>query len=157
MRSTVRTGSFQKILRAGRRNALRLAPVIMAACQTSTPDDLLLDAQPDALIFVKAMDAESLDNNFIRGGSDLYSLTPISPNGQVKNLTDQWTGANGAVADPEISYDGLEVIFSMRKSGANNFDIYEMNIDGTNLRQITTTPYDEADPVYLPNGKIITV
>lgn len=154
MRSTKRTGSLQKILRAGKRGALALAPVIMASCQTSTPDDLLLDAQPDALVFVKTIATESLDNNFIRSGSDLFSLTPISPNGQLKNLTDQWTGANGAAADPEISYDGLKIIFSMRKAGANNFDIYEMNLDGTNLRQITRTPYDEADPVYLPNGKI---
>ncbi len=155
MRSTTKIGSFQRILQTGRRCAMLLAPVIMAACQTSTPDDLLLDAQPDALIFVKALDAESLDNNFIRGGSDLFSLTPISPNGQLKNLTEQWTQTNGAVADPEISYSGLKILFSMRKSGANNFDIYEMNVDGTNLQQITSTPYDEADPAYLPNGKII--
>ncbi|MGH7492001.1 MAG: hypothetical protein ACREOO_06360 [bacterium] len=154
MPNPMRTGSFQKALKAGKHNVLMLFPLIVAGCQTSTPDDLLLDAQPDALIFVRTMEAESLDNNFIRGGSDLYSLTPISPNGQLKNLTDQWTGANGAVADPEVSYDGLKIIFSMRKSGANNFDIYEMNVDGSNLRQITTTPYDEADPVHLPNGKI---
>ncbi len=154
MQSTMRTGSFQKTIRAGKRWALVLAPVMMAACQTGTPDDLLLDAQQDALIFVKALEAESLDNNFIRGGSDLFSLRPISPNGQLKNLTETWTQANGAVADPEISYDGMKIIFSMRPAGANNFDIYEMNVDGSKIRQVTKTPYDEADPVYLPNGKI---
>jgi hypothetical protein len=146
-----------KALAFTKRSAILLTAAL-AACQGTAPDDLLLDTQPTALVFVKSNDSSTLDNNFIGGGeaSDLYMLTPISPNGQLKNLTDTWTGDNGAVADPEISYDGLKVIFSMRKKGSNNFDIYAMNLNGDpKLRQLTTASSDDCDPAYLPNGKIV--
>jgi hypothetical protein len=128
----------------------------LAACQSTAPDDLLLDGEQTALIFVKSNDSGTLDNNFIGGGevSDLYILTPISPNGQLKKLTDI-AKDGGAVADPEISFDGMKVIFSMRKNRNSNFDIYEMNVDGTNQKPLTTSPFDDCDPAYLPNGKIV--
>lgn len=127
---------------------------LLLACQSQAPDDLLLGAQPAALIFVKSTNSNVLDCNFIGSNtsSNLYSLTPISPNGQVKNLTN--LGPGGAVADPEISYDGNKVIFAMRKNRNDNWNIYEMNVDGSNLRPLTSMPSDEADPVYLPNNRI---
>jgi Hydrazine synthase alpha subunit middle domain/WD40-like Beta Propeller Repeat len=141
-----------------KRGLIGLTATLLAACQSTAPDDLLLDAQTTSLIFVKSNTSSTLDNNFIGGGntSDLYMLAPISPNGQLKNLTVTWTDGSGAVADPEVSYDGLKVIFSMRKKGSNNFDIYEMNLTGEpRLKQLTTSPFDDCDPAYLPNGKIV--
>jgi hypothetical protein len=131
--------------------------IVLAACQGTAPDDLLLDSLPTSLVFVQGNDSGTLDNNFINGStSDLYMLSPVSPNGQIKNLTAQFTSGRGAVADPEISYDGTKVVFSMRRSGANNFDIFEMNLIGEpKLRQLTTSPFDECDPAYLPNGKLV--
>ncbi len=158
MSTMIRTEIVQKVHTFTKRGVIILAAVLLAACQNTAPDDLLLDAQPAALVFVKSNNSSTLDNNFIGGGdaSDLYMLAPISPNGQLKNLTDAWTGDDGAVADPEISYDGLKVIFAMRKSRTNNFDIYEMNLSGDpKLRQLTTSPFDDCDPAYLPNGKIV--
>ncbi|MDZ7361221.1 MAG: hypothetical protein ONB46_10905 [candidate division KSB1 bacterium] len=127
------------------------------SCQGTAPDDLLLDSLPAALVFVKSNDSSTLDNNFINGStSDLYMLTPISPNGQLKNLTAEFTNGRGAVADPEISYDGTKVVFSMRKPATDNFDIYELNLIGQpKLRQLTTSKADECDPAYLPNGKLV--
>jgi len=130
----------------------------LSACQGTAPDDLLLDSLPTSLVFVQGNDSGTLDNNFIGYGveSDLYMLTPLSPNGQLKNLTAEFTGTGGAVADPEISYDGTKVIFSMRKTQNESFDIYEMNLIGKpNLRRVTTMAGDECDPAYLPNGKIV--
>ena len=34
------------------------------------------------------------------------------------------------------------------------YHIYEMNIDGTELRQITDGPFHDLDPLYLPDGRI---
>jgi hypothetical protein len=135
-----------------------LTVAMLAACQGTAPDDLLLDASQTSLIFVKSNNNSTLDNNFIgfNESSDLFMLTPISPNGQLKNLTADFTGDGGAVADPEISYDGTKVIFSMRKTRNENFDIYEMNLIGKpNLRRLTTSTFDDCDPAYLPNGKIV--
>lgn len=134
------------------------ATLVLPACQGTAPDDLLLDSLPTSLVFVKANDSSTLDNNFIGFGtaSDLFMLTPVSTNGQLKNLTADFTGNGGAVADPEISYDGTKVIFSMRRNQNESFDIYEMNLTGNpNLRRLTTTNFDECDPAYLPNGKIV--
>src|SRR5574341_157209 len=71
-----------KALAFTKRSAI-LFTAALAACQGTAPDDLLLDTQPTALVFVKSNDSSTLDNNFIGGGeaSDLYMLTPISPNG----------------------------------------------------------------------------
>lgn len=121
-----------------------LLATVLIGCQAAPPDDLLTKANPTALIFVKTSETN-------RNGSNLYSLTPISPNGELKNLTNL---EEGQVADPEISYDGLKVIFSMRTG--SRWHIYEMNVDGTNLRQLTNDPeHDDLDPAYLPNGKIL--
>lgn len=64
--------------------------------------------------------------------------------------------ATGVVRDPEVSFDGKKILFSMRKDKADDYHIYEMNADGTDLRQITTGEgISDIDPIYLPNGKIL--
>ncbi len=121
------------------------------ACTGSIPDDLTQQAAPNGIIFVKATRTETL-NHFSAGGN-LFSLIPASPDGNLTNLTNL---SAGDVADPEISYDGLKVLFSMRRNRNDSFHIYEMNTDGSNLRQLTFEPdRDDHDPVYLPNGKIL--
>lgn len=63
---------------------------------------------------------------------------------------------NGIVRDPEISFDGKKVIFSMRKSPEDFYHIYEMNLDGTGLKQLTSaTGISDIDPIYLPDGSIV--
>ncbi len=119
-------------------------------CEGSVPDDLLLASKPSGLIFVKATRSSSL-NRFSRGGN-LYSLIPASPDGKLTNLTNL---ESGDVADPEISYDGLKILFSMRKSSSERWHIYEMNVDGSNLTQLTFSQADDFDPTYMPNGKIL--
>ncbi len=73
---------------------------------------------------------------------------------EVKTLVD--AGPTGIARDPEISTDGTRVIFSMRKSREDDYHIYEINIDGSNLKQLTSLKgVSDIDPVYLPDGKII--
>ena len=61
----------------------------------------------------------------------------------------------GVVRDPELSFDGQCVIFSMRNNKTDDYHIYEMNIDGSNLRQLTFAKgVSDIDPLYLPDGGI---
>ncbi len=121
------------------------------ACSGSVPDDIIQEESPTGIIFVKATRSSTL-NHFSRGGN-LFSLIPASPDGKLTNLTNL---EEGDVSDPEISYDGLKVLFSMRRNSGDTFSIYEMNVDGTGLNQITNSQqHDDHDPVYLPNGKIL--
>lgn len=63
---------------------------------------------------------------------------------------------DGIVRDPELSFDGKKVIFSMRKSKEDFYHIYEMDIDGKNLKQLTfATGISDIDPLYLPDGGIV--
>ena len=62
----------------------------------------------------------------------------------------------GVVRDPEISFDGKRVVFSMRKNKDDGYHIYEMALDGSGLKQLTSADgVSDIDPLYLPNGDII--
>jgi hypothetical protein len=78
------------------------------------------------------------------------------------------------VMDPEVSYDGKTIIFAGYNRDNRGFRIYEIGVDGTGLRQVTTndrqidlarygeaaerfTNYDDFDPCYLPDGRICFV
>ncbi len=63
---------------------------------------------------------------------------------------------DGIIRDPEISFDGKKVLFSMRKKKDDFYHIYEMNIDGTGLKQLTFAEgISDIDPIYLPDGDIV--
>jgi len=61
----------------------------------------------------------------------------------------------GAVRDPQVHYDAEKILFSYRKGGTDYFHLYEINADGSGLKQLTDGPFDDIEPVYLPDGGII--
>lgn len=87
-----------------------------------------------------------------RPGRNLFALAPAAPEGKLTQLTFL---KNGSVWDPEPSFDGNKVLFSMRKDGEDWYHLFEVNIDGTDLRQLTDGPFNDISGVYLPDGKIV--
>ena len=65
--------------------------------------------------------------------------------------------SDGSVRDPCVHYGGEKIIFSYRKGGEPNFHIWEINADGTGLKQITSGPWDDIEPIYTPDEDIIFV
>ncbi|WP_372808754.1 hypothetical protein [Pontiella sp.] len=64
-------------------------------------------------------------------------------------------GPTAIVRDPELDFDGQKIIFSMRKSADDDYHIYEIGIDGSGLRQLTSAAgVSDIDPFYLPDGSI---
>lgn len=64
--------------------------------------------------------------------------------------------AEGIVRDPDVSFDGQRVLFSMRRDATDDYHLYEMNADGSGLRQLTFgRGLSDIDPVYLPSGEIV--
>jgi len=61
----------------------------------------------------------------------------------------------GGVRDPQVNYDGKKLLFAYRPGGTPTFHLYEINIDGTGLRQLTDGPDDDIEPTYLPDGGIM--
>ncbi len=61
----------------------------------------------------------------------------------------------GAVRYPCVSYDAKRILFSYRKGDSKVYHLYEINADGTGLRQITDGPFDDVEPIYVPDGGIV--
>ncbi len=79
----------------------------------------------------------------------------------------------GVVSRFDLSFDGKKIVFDFKAAPLEGYRIYEVNVDGTGLRQITFPPADEAElvkkyqldggyhhgtddmhPCYLSDGKI---
>ncbi|MDR2754778.1 MAG: hypothetical protein LBC20_03645 [Planctomycetaceae bacterium] len=80
----------------------------------------------------------------------------------------------GHVLEPRLSYDAKRIAFShvavpekriawqslnVNEKGNNEYyyHLYEMGIDGENLRQLTNNKYDDMMPEYLPDGALVFV
>ncbi len=61
----------------------------------------------------------------------------------------------GAIRDPCVHYDGETILFSWRRAGSDFYHLYEVRADGNGLRQITSGPHNDIEPVYLPDGGIM--
>ena len=61
----------------------------------------------------------------------------------------------GGVRDPDVHYDGKRILFSYRRGGTTTYHLYEIDIDGRNLRQLTDGPDNDIEPIYAPDGGII--
>ena len=63
----------------------------------------------------------------------------------------------GGVRDPAVHYDGRTILFSYRKGDSPHYHLYTINADGSGLRQLTDGPYDDIEPAWLPDGRIVFV
>lgn len=72
--------------------------------------------------------------------------------GEVKVILDV---PGGSVRDPCVHYSGDKILFSYRPAEEQHYHLYEINPDGTGLRQLTSAPRDDIEPVYLPDGGIM--
>ena len=70
-------------------------------------------------------------------------------------LTDLVDDPAGSVRDPQVHYDARKILFSYRTGGTHRYHLYEINLDGTCLRQLTDGPFDDVEPTYLPDGRIV--
>ncbi len=61
----------------------------------------------------------------------------------------------GSIRDPQVHYDGKKAVFSYLPKGKRHYNLYEIDLDGSNLRQLTFGDWDDIEPTYLPNGDIV--
>lgn len=104
-------------------------------------------------------------------GGDLMVRERSSPSAREHNITRRITQGQGDVSDPEVSYDGKKIVFSLRCPRTNTatidgqpactgrwniweYDMSEGGLTGGRLRRITHSDQDDdVDPVYLPAGR----
>ncbi|MBT3198724.1 MAG: hypothetical protein HN350_02310 [Phycisphaerales bacterium] len=63
----------------------------------------------------------------------------------------------GSIRDPKVHYDARKILFSYRKGGIAQFHLYEINVDGSGLKQLTDGIYDDLEATYMPDGGIAFV
>ncbi|MDR1593041.1 MAG: hypothetical protein LBS43_00990 [Prevotellaceae bacterium] len=65
--------------------------------------------------------------------------------------------STGSIRDPQVHYEGEKILFSYCPSGKEHYHLYEINIDGSGLQQLTDGDCDDIEPTYTSEGKIIFV
>ena len=98
------------------------------------------------LFFVSSRDGDYAIYSMNAAGGDESRITdaevdPSSPQGLFFQI------------EPSVSPDGRTIAFASKRSGT--FDIYVMNADGTRTRRLTSTPHDDGNPTWSPDGSRI--
>ena len=128
---------FFRICKFGLTGALSLLATTLHARAVTVADASSPSLSPDGKSMVFVRRTEEGNRLFI---SDLNGVgaTPIGrPN-----------GGRGDDLEPNWRADGQLIVFASNRGG--NFDLYTIKADGSGLRQITRTPFDERDPQWSP-------
>ncbi len=80
---------------------------------------------------------------------------------KVLDVADGWSlrtilaTPSGVARDPEVHFNGERLVFSLRRNRDDEYHIYEIRTDGTDLKQLTSAPgVSDIDPLYLADGDI---
>lgn len=110
----------------------------------------------------------SPDRFLPENGIYIYNLRTQSERAVITGA--ELPGGQGFIGKISLSFDAKKLLFDFRQDPGSGFRIWEVNADGTGLRQISFPPEDEAEkaarwrnswhtddihPCYLPDGKII--
>jgi hypothetical protein len=60
-----------------------------------------------------------------------------------------------AILDMNLSWDARTLFFTMRVGEKDNWHLYEIGVDGTGFKQITSGPYHDFNVAELPDGNLV--
>ena len=93
---------------------------------------------------------EATEGRYHRGGA-LKVLDVAS--GKTRTLIQ---ALDGTVRSPCVHFDGKRILFSMRRHAKENLHLFEINADGTGLKQLTFAEnVSDFDPLYLPDDGVV--
>lgn len=100
------------------------------------------------------MDAHHLVNP---PGGGIYRLSPPRPDGELMPVVDAL--GEGVYRDIHLHWSGTRFLFAFgngsdKWDGKQSYHIYEVNVDGSGLRQLTSDRHNDCEPFYLPHGQI---
>ncbi|MHB9065328.1 MAG: HzsA-related protein [Pirellulaceae bacterium] len=88
--------------------------------------------------------------DLFRGGGALKTIDLTT--GRVQTFVNV---PDGVVRDPEVHFDGRRIVFALRRHRDEDYHIWEIQADGSGLRQLTgAVGVSDFDPVYLPDERI---
>ena len=165
-----RLPQIREKLIAGDESALKEAEGVLEFQKEALLANPLLDF--GKLLFVRrdGEDNLGLSSNFgpntnPGGGSEIDVLSPVKPDGQTNTLFRDKRG--WGLCDMDLDFDAEKLLFTMNDSRGNT-QLWEINADGSGLRQITQsetsdepnhngTAIANCNGRYLPDGRIVFV
>jgi len=136
--------------------ALLLGAFAGCSSHTSAPG---LPEDVKAVVFMQRVAPDGTGNVFdytgYTPGGRIVKLEPPSADGQLTVLTSDpmWEGADFMAWD--LSFDAKSIVFAARLKTDQRYQIYSMNLDGTNIKQLTDGDVDHVYPIYLPGQKVL--
>jgi len=83
-------------------------------------------------------------------GGRLLVLDGLSPGGRLTQLAPR-APLHGSFWRPDLSFDASRVLYCFKPHNEKSFHLYEVGLDGGEPKQLTSGPYDDLDPIYLPD------
>ena len=106
---------------------------------------------PPPIVFVQTTKIASLTGaGRFPEGSRIVLLDSKAGGKSPRVLTESFFAA----ADPQVDFAAAHILFAAQKSRGDHWQIWEMNLDGSGVRQITECQAHCVRPVYLPAGEI---
>jgi hypothetical protein len=142
--------------------ALAAAAAFGGACSKSTggggANPGALPADVSAIVFLQRKPRTDTGNvfeytSYVPGGR-LVKLEPPSADGKLTVLTSDARFEGADIMAYDLSFDAKSVVFSARLADDPHYNLFSMNLDGTDLKQLTSGGNDYVYPLYLPGGKI---
>jgi hypothetical protein len=145
------------------------ATCISAACDSGAKRAEILPGV-ESLVFAKRAFLEKSGAQSVSDGADrvvdyqryvpgggVFVLTPPTPTGTLRNLTDKFADVD--IAGLDLSFDAKQVVFSMRHKDADpHFHIYLGKLDGSaKPKQLTFAMADDVRPIFVPGDRIAFV
>ena len=129
-----------------------LLAILPRAASTKTTQETAAEAMPPDIIFVQTPKIVSGDlaRRFPQG-SRLARLGTHTHAAHAEVLTPRFFAA----ADPKISFDGSRVLFSAQEAAGKHWQVWEMNADGSEQKEITECADDCLRAGYLPQDEIV--
>jgi hypothetical protein len=151
---------------------LGLAAAVLPGCSgsgsgsKSDEDDLSMEgAVPIAYVKrVNTLGANPTNGAPFAAGGDLMVKEMSAPGAIEHNLTAEITQGKGDASDPEVSYNGKKIVFSLKCPTSNTsqvdgvkaweYDMTDATLTTGKFRRLTSsTDDDDVDPAYLPDGR----
>lgn len=85
-------------------------------------------------------------------GSAILVYDPSRPDLPAKVIFET---KDGFIWDIKPSYDGRKLLMSYKEENDLPFHIWEIGVEGSGLRQLTSGRYHDFNPVYYPDGRIV--
>jgi hypothetical protein len=121
------------------------AGLIAVSCNSKPAQGLIIMTEKPAKLSDTASNNSRYDDQ-----CRIVSINAADPAGSIRILTDSFYSARA----PRISYDGKFMLFTGKRRENDSWQIWEMDLQNSKTRQITTFKENCIDPLYLPGDRI---